>query len=309
MLALPSNPLVSVIMPAYNAAAFIRQAVESALAQTYRPLEVLCVDDESTDATSEILERYGARIKVLRLSHVGLRAARNAGINASRGEWIAFLDADDLWDPKKLERQFADLKAEDAVLHSNARKVDGEGKVTSPRWRVNLAGSSPRLLDLIENNQVMVLTAVVKREAIVSVGLFDTNTLDYAEDYQLWMRLAVRGYAFRYVDQVLASYRVHGSNMSENRRRLALGEIYAIRSTRREYPSAFGPAERRAYHRRLNQIEFDLAWHLYNQGEYVQAWRHFWPAVWHRPTDWKAWAHAAVTSLPLRSRLVPLLRR
>jgi len=303
-----SQPLVTVIMAAYNGERYIRQALDSALAQTYPRLEVVVVNDGSTDSTPRILAEYGDRIRCFTQPNAGQAAARNLAVSHAQGEWVAMLDQDDLWDPSKIEHQVAGLSAEDAVVHSGARQIDASGQTVRPAMGQPDMQACATLLDFIVGNRVTAPTVVIRKDAYNSVGGFDPTNRFGTEDYQLWLRLAARGYRFRFVAEVLASWRVHGSNMSGNRRRLALGEIYAIRSTRREYPGAFGPAERRAYGRRFNQIEFDLAWHLYDHGEYGQAWRHFWLAVRHRPTDWQAWAHAAVTSLPLRSRLVPLLR-
>src|SRR5512143_4014499 len=106
-----SEPLVSVVMPVYNGARYLRQALESALNQTYRPLEIIVVDDGSTDETSAILAEFGSRIRAIRQKNPGSAAARNAALQAAHGEIIAFLDADDLWLPQKLEVQVAYLRA------------------------------------------------------------------------------------------------------------------------------------------------------------------------------------------------------
>src|SRR5512143_3730544 len=105
-----SEPLVSVVMPVYNGARYLRQALESALAQTYRPLEIVVVDDGSTDETPAILAEFGTRIRALRQPNSGSAAARNAALDAARGELIAFLDADDLWLPQKLAVQVEYLR-------------------------------------------------------------------------------------------------------------------------------------------------------------------------------------------------------
>ena len=102
---------VSVVIPAYNAANFIRDTVDSALAQTHRDLEVIVVNDGSTDDTLNRLQPYGSRIRVLDLANGGVARARNTGVKEATGSWIAFLDADDLWRPEKIERQLANSDA------------------------------------------------------------------------------------------------------------------------------------------------------------------------------------------------------
>ena len=303
-----SQPLVTVFMAAYNGERYIRQALDSALAQTYPRLEVVVVNDGSTDSTPRILAEYGDRIRWYTQPNAGQAAARNLAISHARGEWLALLDQDDLWDPCKIERQVEAIRPGDALIYCDAREINACGQTVRPCLSHADRQTRTALLDLVIANRLTAPTVFIRKDAYDSAGGFDLANRFGTEDYQLWLRLAARRYAFRFVNEVLASYRVHGSNMSANREQQAMGEIYAVRRTRREYPGAFGPAERCAYHTRLNQIEFDLAWHLYNQGEYGQAWRHFWRAMWHRPSDWQAWAHAAVTSLPLRSRLVPRIR-
>ena len=100
-------PKVSVIIPTYNRSLSVREAIESVLAQTYRDFELIVVDDGSADNTPSVLGSFGERIRGIRQANAGVSAARNAGIRAAKGEWVAFLDSDDLWVPQKLERQMA----------------------------------------------------------------------------------------------------------------------------------------------------------------------------------------------------------
>lgn len=99
------QPLISCIVPVYNGELYLREAIDSILAQTYRPLEIIVVDDGSTDATPDVVAGYGDRLRYIRQPNAGPGAARNHGLNLAQGEFIAFLDADDLWHPDKLARQ------------------------------------------------------------------------------------------------------------------------------------------------------------------------------------------------------------
>ncbi len=109
-------PLISVVIPAYNAEQYVKEAAESVLAQTYRPLEIICVDDASTDGTADVLASFGERVRVIRRAeNGGGAAARNDGLALARGEYVAFLDADDFWPPEKLAVQEAYLRAHPAV--------------------------------------------------------------------------------------------------------------------------------------------------------------------------------------------------
>jgi GT2 family glycosyltransferase len=304
-----AGPLVSVVIPAYNAQQYVRAAVESALAQTYRPVEVIAIDDGSTDDTAPILAQYGDRIRRIHQANAGLSAARNAGIRAAAGEWVAFLDADDLWDARKLEVQMAAAEPGVDLLHSDCRLVDADGNVRRANLRHEGHVGSPGLADMLVRNHVLVLTAVVRKEVLEAAGGFDERNRLGAEDWQLWLRLAAQGRRFRYVNQVLASYRVHGGNMSRDVARLTRGRLYALRETRRACGEAFGPAERRACRRTSAQVRFDAGWYLYNRGEYAEAARWFWSAVCRAPGRGAAWLYALVCSLPLRRRIVPVIQK
>lgn len=119
--------MVSVIMPVHNGAQFLREAIESALAQDYTPVEIIVVDDGSTDATPQILASFGSRIRHIRQTNSGAAAARNAALQASRGEYLAFLDADDLWLPQKLRVQIDYLGSHpDVDLVASSWKVLSE---------------------------------------------------------------------------------------------------------------------------------------------------------------------------------------
>src|SRR3954470_1810603 len=117
---------VSVIIPTYNYARYLPQAIDSALGQTHAPLEVIVVDDGSTDDTPRVLEAYASRIRVIRQANQGAGAARNAGIAAARGEYVAFLDSDDLWRRDKLELQLARFREEPdlGLVHAGVETVD-----------------------------------------------------------------------------------------------------------------------------------------------------------------------------------------
>src|SRR5438034_9298591 len=123
---------VSVIIPTYNYARYLAAAIESALAQTYAPLEIIVVDDGSTDDTLRILGAYGNRLRVLRQANQGAGAARNAGIAAARGEYVAFLDSDDLWHPRKLELQLARFASDPdlGLVHCGVEVLDEQGRTT-----------------------------------------------------------------------------------------------------------------------------------------------------------------------------------
>ncbi|RPJ75440.1 MAG: glycosyltransferase family 2 protein, partial [Acidobacteria bacterium] len=189
------RPLVSVVIPAYNAAAMIGDALRSVFAQTFTDFEVVVVDDGSTDDTARVVEALGAGVvRLIRQANRGPAAARNAGIAASTAPLIAFLDADDEWLPGKLELQTAYFAAhpEAALLHTaTARAGDRQPEHEASR----LAGEPPASVfcDLFHTDyDINTLTVMVRREAVEEAGGFDERREVHVEDWDLWLRIAAR---------------------------------------------------------------------------------------------------------------------
>ena len=195
-------PLVSVIIPVYNRAGTIQRAVASVLAQTYRRIEVIVVDDGSTDSTVKQLESYGNRIRLIRQMNSGPGKARNVGIRATTGEIICFLDSDDAWLPEKLEHQVRLLERTSAhgvqCCVCNARMIAADG---SEKTSFAIAGLSPEASQGVWTNPGEVLltrflffnqTVAVRRGLLNQVGLFNEN-FRLLEDYDLALRLALTG--------------------------------------------------------------------------------------------------------------------
>lgn len=185
-----ASPLVSVIIPTYNRAALVVEAVASVLAQTWTDYELLVVDDGSTDGTQEVLAPYRDRLRLLRRpENRGVSAARNLGARESRGQWLAFLDSDDLWLPAKLTRQLQWLAAHPAVQIAQTEELWlRHGRRVNPKKRHRKQGGRiflPSLhLCLVSPSAVM-----VRRELFLEAGGFD-ESLPACEDYDLWLRLS-----------------------------------------------------------------------------------------------------------------------
>jgi glycosyltransferase involved in cell wall biosynthesis len=207
-------PRVSVVIPAYNAAATLPETLASVIAQTMTDYEVIVVDDGSTDATPAVLARYGDRIRVLRKVNEGRPSTtRNLGAQAARGELVAFLDADDRWRPEKLARQLALFAANPrlGLVYTAAAVIDSNGRVL----RVNPCprGGRGRIYSLLAVGNMMVGSSVmVRRIAIAEAGWFDEE-LTSIENWDLWIRIA-RRWEVDFVDEPLTSYRVHPGNRS-----------------------------------------------------------------------------------------------
>ncbi len=204
-------PLISVILPVRNRASSVARAIDSVLAQTYRPVELIVVDDGSTDGTRDVLARYGSEIEVLQQPHAGAYAARNLALRHARGELVAFIDSDDAWLPHRLARQvplFA--RAEVGLVFGDARVVTPEGPARRTQFGITAPHRGRVAAAFALGNFVPTITVLARREAL---GFFEEVSL--AADYLAWFRVAQR-YELDYVDDVLADYTVHAGGISQD---------------------------------------------------------------------------------------------
>ncbi len=211
-----STPRFSVVVPCYNAASTIAETIASVTAQTEHDLEIIAVDNNSTDATAEVLAGLAAaepRLRIVKEPVQGLSAARNGGIRAARGELIAFLDADDLFDPDYLAAHGANLAdGQIGVSYARIRLVDWSGRPTGNVTKPQLIGLTA--VDLLRANSCTSMV-VVRREVIERAGPFD-ESMRRLEDQEWLFRAAVAGIAFRGIDRALASYRISPGGLSAN---------------------------------------------------------------------------------------------
>jgi glycosyltransferase involved in cell wall biosynthesis len=213
-------PTVSVVIPTYNSAPYLREAVDSVLAQTFRDLEVIVVDDGSTDGTANVIESYGSSIGYVQQPNSGVSVARNKGVAESAGRYVAFLDADDAWLPKKLATQLEALRgARGYGLSYTALLVtDADLNPVGVR-RANVHG--PALESLLLHGSSMgggSSTVLCERELFLEAGGFDSD-LSQCADWDMWIRLAGKT-DFLYIDEPLVRYRQHGQSMSNDPRLL-----------------------------------------------------------------------------------------
>lgn len=216
-------PSVSIIMPCYNAAAYLPQSVGSVLSQTFTDWELIAVDDGSSDGTLDWLQtRTDSRVRVHTQVNQGVSATRNAGLRLARGKYVAFLDADDTWAPSFLEKMLAALeKRPDAVLAYCGWKNMGLPGLRGEPFTPPDYETPAKRETLLAGCRWPIHAALTKREAIIAAGGFDPN-LKNAEDYALWLEIAGTTAIVR-VPEVLAHYHFHGGNQaSGNLARAAL---------------------------------------------------------------------------------------
>jgi glycosyltransferase involved in cell wall biosynthesis len=203
-----STPRISCIVPAYNSARYLGEAVDSILAQTYRSIEIIVADDGSTDDTATIAASYGAAVRFVAQATAGPPATRNLGVRAATGEFVAFLDADDLWHPEKLALQMARFVSRPELGVS----------VTQIKhfWIPELADEEQHFRGDARGGALpgyVTMTMLARRALFDSVGLFDA-TLWHSDASDWLLRAAGRGTTVEMLPQVLVSHRMHHANLS-----------------------------------------------------------------------------------------------
>ena len=209
------GPKITAVIPSYNSAGFLPEAVESVLSQSYADVELIVVDDGSVDDTSEVIGRYGDAVKYIYKENGGVSRARNTGIEAASGEFIAFLDADDAWLPQKLELQMKviESRSDSLAAHTDFNIGDSELNVVG----VTISDRGDDILEdlFLKGNVIGTPSSVlVAKEVIEKTGGFDPD-LSLCADWDMWIRIACET-GFGYVDSPQIIYRQHDSNMSND---------------------------------------------------------------------------------------------
>lgn len=211
------KPKVSVIIPTYNRAYLIDKAINSVLSQTYRDYEIIIVDDGSTDNTREVVKGFvDSRINyIFHANNLGVSAARNTGIKASRGEYIALLDSDDEWLPEKLEKQVVILKNESpevGVVCSWQFNINENGEYIGSSYLPKKGGNIYE--NLLYTDPISVPTLLIRKECFEKVGLFD-DLLNGQEDWDMWIRIS-KYFKFVLIKIPLVKRRLHHNQISNN---------------------------------------------------------------------------------------------
>lgn len=275
---------VSVIIPTYNYGRFIGDAVESVLSQTYPIAEIIVVDDGSTDETETVITKFGKKVHYIKQKNAGVGVARNNGARNAVGNFIGFLDADDLWLPEKIEKQIARFLEDDEIglVHCGVREFDTN---TGETIDVDDQGKEGWVLkDLFLFEEPVICgpgsTSLIRRQLFIDVGEYDADRhLHPSEDWELSVRLA-RKCKFGFVPEVLVDYRNHGINAHLNPNRME-------RSMRMAWKKAFSiPDEevRRLRSRSYGNLHKALAGSYLMSGQYGGFIRNLIKSLWFRPS-------------------------
>ncbi len=225
--------LVSVIIPAYNYAQYLPDAIRSCLAQTYQPVEIIVVDDGSTDSTRDVAHSFPT-VKYIYQENRGVSAARNIGLRHAQGEYIQFLDADDTISPTKIEQCLQVFKShpDSGLVYTDYVIFDSDlrrpARKQHSRWA--MPEGTNTLPALIRHNPYFQTHCpLIPRRSLEAIGGFNEN-LRAAEDWYMWVRLAGIGLHFRYIDAPLAQYRWTPNSMSRDLLLIAYGKLMAVKA-------------------------------------------------------------------------------
>lgn len=311
---LPVRPLVSVVIPAYNAERYILDALSSVFAQHYEPLEILLVDDGSQDGTVALVEREAPGVRIIRQANAGAAAARNIGLQAARGDLICLLDADDGWFPGKLVAQVEYLRGHPEVgmvfHHWLVWQPDEHGRYVPPVCSGDQAeGADPAysgwlypqlLLDCVVHTS----TVMLRRQVVDDIGLFDTRLIN-GEDYDYWLRVS-RRYEIHKLAAVYSFYREVDGSLTKQA--LPKPENYeyrvisrAIRQWGLTSPDGRSISQAQAA-RRLGKLAFNFGLEHFSGGSPAVASEAFRVALRHEPFRFKALLFMIATALGFRRR-------
>jgi glycosyltransferase involved in cell wall biosynthesis len=230
------KPLVSVIIPTYNREKYIEETVKNALVQTYENIEVIVIDDGSTDQTEQKIKEFNdSRVRYIWQENTGVSGARNKAILSSKGEFIALLDHDDIWLPEKLEKQiplFNDPQV--GAVFCDSIYFTNEGDLYSI-YSKNKPPNGKIFRELLRlNNFISCETVIIRKEALDSLDELFPTDMHIVEEYDLFLRLAFR-YEWRYVDEPLAKYRLHEEQFTRTRDDLLIIELKKLRKRIEKY--------------------------------------------------------------------------
>jgi glycosyltransferase involved in cell wall biosynthesis len=303
----PSSPRVSVIITVHKRVAFLPEAIDSVLGQSYQDFEVIVVEDGS-DTAKETVERYGERVRYVWQAQKGVGPARNTGARVAAGAWLAFLDDDDWWAPQKLERQIAlaqewpDL----GVIHTEY--VDVEDGTIQPRWHTYAPHEMPSgwvTGALFLRFMGLPSTVMVRREAFDRVGGFNPG-VRFSEDYDLWLRLSTIC-PFGYLAEPLVMRRRHRGSLSDNERAVDVATAALLTHTLAVVPTLWDECGADAVKDCLHRLHLRCGRLLFWENRHPEAREHLLTAWQLRPLRPLAPAYALASLWP--APLLALARR
>jgi len=285
-------PKVSVIIPTYNCARYVPEAVESVLHQTYQDYEVIVVDDGSTDNTEKVLQKYRDKIRYIKQKNSGVAAARNTGIREAHGEWVAFLDADDLWLPLKLKIQmeFSDRHPDVDFIYGDASSFNSNGVLTKSMFSERQPHEGNVIKNLLSENFIPILSVIARKKCFEKAGFFKEG-MKYSEDYEMWLRVA-KFFKFGYITEVVVSYREHEKSASQNFEKMHAAHLDILNAYLKDPRIPYVAA---AKIRGFNYFKFG---YVCFEKKHKDARKNFFLSILNNPFYLKSWVYLFLSTLP-----------
>ena len=303
-------PEVSVIIPMYNASRFIVEALQSVFDQTFKDWEIIVVDDGSTDDSRQIIEKYRERLKYFWQENGGPSKARNYGIRESSGEYIAFLDADDVWFPSKLGKQINAFRRNAAlgmVLTDNSL-FDEHGIYRTSVGKRNYLMRGNIIKNIFIRTGVVTSTVMVRKDVFNTIGLFEEE-LRIAEDDNMWIRIAAH-YDIELIDEPLLKFRDHRfrtMRTSDNIEECVLENIQLLTS---KYGDRVKAGVEPFVPRKLSEIHFIHGYGRFEKLDFKEARRFFVKALSYYKRNWKCYIYLTMSLFPVSvTRVLQSLKR
>lgn len=306
-----TGPLVSIIMAVYNGAAYLAEAIESALNQTYSNIELIIVNDCSSDESVSIVTHYlsDGRITLFHNErNSGVAASRNRALEHAKGEFITFLDQDDIWLPRKLEIQVAVIQANPGIglLHAGYARIDPNSDLLPayrelPAERFSDPDATVDVRDVFAEifvtNDIQPLTTMIPREVMEAVGPFNAE-LPGVDDYELWLRIALR-YPVGHIQTIVGYWRAHPGQQSNQGYRMLMIRLKALDQILNQYPEAESRVPRKEFRKRMHGMCTSAAnYTMYYLHDYLAARDLFARALKFQRLNFPSWGKYAYCSLP-----------
>jgi len=294
---------VSVIIPTYNRAGLLREALQGVFAQTFRDLEVLVVDDGSTEDIGAVIREFGGRAILLQSGHRGISTARNTGLERAAGEFVAFLDSDDLWQPEKLSRHlaFADSHPEALLTYTDAEEFNEAGTLHPSYVALSPELRNPdHLFEAMIRRFAFPLTSatMIRTAALKECGLRFMDDVHIGEDLGLFLELMLHGGRFAYLPEPLTRRRMHAANVSADHRLRFSQRLLLYSKLLQRYGTTARPAWREALEWGRREAEFRLGECCWADFEMRAARSHFRASWGADARGLKAAAYSLVSLLP-----------
>jgi len=299
------DPLVSTIVPAFNAERYLGLAIDSILDQTYSNIEVLVVDNASTDTTAQVIKGYGDKVRYLREDTKGPAAARNRGLQESKGEYIAFLDSDDLWLPDKTERQvrFLTEHPEYGIVYSQYEYIDENGELYDNKWGRVCTQTGWVFEDLLRHElQIGIGTMMIRRSSLEEAGNFNEKLIT-AEDTDLFIRLAKYS-QFGHIAGPVARYRSHKESLTKQQG-VPRGTFKSLDYLVERYPELH-PSKNSVMSYAYAVRHFARGRGAFHKGDYQETRRQTLKAIKYRPLWLSVWPYLLGSFVP--AKVIDLVR-